>query len=104
MANKIKGLTLEIGGDTTSLSKALGGVNKQSKDLQSELKQVERLLKIDPSNTELLAQKQKILAESVDNTSKKLETLKTAAEQAQGQLERGEISEGVSWSACLAIM
>jgi phage-related protein len=93
MANKIKGLTLEIGGDTTSLSKALGGVNKQSKDLQSELKQVERLLKIDPSNTELLAQKQKILAESVDNTSKKLETLKTAAEQAQGQLERGEISE-----------
>lgn len=93
MANKIKGLTLEIGGDTTSLSKALGGVNKQSKDLQAELRQVERLLKIDPSNTELLAQKQKILAESVENTSKKLETLKTAAEQAQGQLERGEISE-----------
>lgn len=93
MANKIKGLTLEIAGDTQPLQKALGGVNTQAKDLQSELRQVERLLKIDPGNTELLSQKQKILAESVDNTSKKLETLKTAAEQAQAQLERGEISE-----------
>jgi phage-related minor tail protein len=92
-ANTIKGLTIAINGETTGLDKALTGVNSKSKSLQSELKEVERLLKLDPNNTELLAQKQKLLADSVDNTAEKLKTLKTAAEQAQGQLERGEISE-----------
>lgn len=89
----IKGLSIEIGGNTTPLQKALSGVNKTTKDLQKELRDVEKLLKLDPTNTELLAQKQKILGESINNTSDKLETLKTAAEQAAEQLARGEIGE-----------
>lgn len=93
MANKIKGLTIEIGGETTALNKALGEVNKHSRDLQSELRNVERLLKLDPKNTELLSQKQKILAESIDNTKKKLETLKEAEKQAQEQFKQGKIAE-----------
>lgn len=93
IANKIKGLTIEIGGETTALTKALSGVNKQSRDLQSELRQVERLLKLDPKNTELVAQKQKILAESVSNTKNKLETLKEAERQAQEQFKQGKIGE-----------
>ena len=60
MANsKIKGITIELGGDTTKLDKALSSVEKQSKDLQTELKGVNTLLKLDPSNVELLTQKQK---------------------------------------------
>ena len=75
MAGKIKGITIEIAGNTQPLNKALESVNKQSKDLQTELKQVERLLKLDPQNTELLAQKQKLLADAVNNTKSKLEFL-----------------------------
>ena len=60
MASKIAGLTIAINGETTGLDKALSGVNKKSRDLQSELREVERLLKLDPGNTELLAQKQKL--------------------------------------------
>ncbi len=93
MANKIKGLTIEIGGETTALNKALGEVNKTTRDLRSELRDVERLLKLDPGNTDLIAQKQKILAESIDNTSKKLETLKEAEKQAQEQFAKGELAE-----------
>lgn len=93
MSKKIRGLTIEIGGDTTLLNKALGEVNKHSRDLQSELRQVERLLKLDPKNTELLAQKQKILAESVDNTKKKLDTLKEAEKQVQQQFKEGKVGE-----------
>ena len=93
MANKIKGLTVEIGGDTTQLGKALEDVNKKSKDLSSELGQVNRLLKMDPGNADLLAQKQKILAEAVTNTAKKLDTLKEAERQVQQQFERGEVAE-----------
>lgn len=89
----IKGLTIEIGGDTTKLTKALGDVNRTSRDLKSELRDVERLLKLDPGNTELIAQKQKILAESIENTSKKLETLKEAEKQAQEQFSKGDIAE-----------
>ena len=93
MANKIKGLTIAINGETTGLDKALSGVNKKSRDLQSELREVERLLKLDPGNTELLAQKQKLLADAVASTKEKLETLKVAAQQAQEQLAKGEINE-----------
>lgn len=93
MANKIKGLTIAINGETTGLDKALSGVNKKSRDLQGELRGVERLLKLDPGNTELLAQKQKLLADAVSGTKEKLETLKVAAQQAQEQLAKGEISE-----------
>ncbi len=94
MASKtIKGLTVEIGGDTTKLGKALDGVEKQSRSLSSELGQINKLLKLDPGNTELLAQKQRVLAEAVATTSKKLDTLKEAERQVQAQFERGEASE-----------
>ncbi len=82
MANRIKGITVEIGGDTTKLSKALEGVNKNIKSTQTQLKDVEKLLKLDPTNTELLSQKQRLLADAVSSTSDKLETLKKASEQA----------------------
>jgi len=88
----IKGITLEIGGDTQPIQKAFADVNKKTKDLQSELKQVERLLKLDPGNTELLAQKQKLLADSVTNTKDKLERLKKAQADVNEQFRRGEIS------------
>jgi len=89
----IKGLTIEINGETTGLTKALSGVNKTSKSLQTELRQVEKLLKLDPTNTELLAQKEQILAESIETAKEKLDTLKTAAEQAQEKLASGDIGE-----------
>jgi phage-related minor tail protein len=93
MAGSIKGLTVEIGGDTSKLGKALEGVQKKSKDLSSELGQINRLLKMDPGNADLLAQKQKVLAEAVANTKEKLETLQEAERQVQQQFERGEVSE-----------
>lgn len=94
MASKtIKGLTVEIGGDTTKLGKALEDVNKKSVALSGELRDVNKLLKFDPDNAELLAQKQKILAESITNTKSKLDTLKEAERQVQQQFERGEVSE-----------
>ena len=94
MANsKIKGLTIEIGGDTTKLGKALADVDKRSTDLSKELQQINRLLKLDPGNTELIAQKQQVLAKAVAATSEKLETLREAEKQVQKQFERGEVSE-----------
>ena len=60
MANRIKGITVEIGGDTTKLSKALEGVNKDIKGTQTQLKDVQKLLKLDPTNTELLSQKTQV--------------------------------------------
>lgn len=92
-ASRIKGITVEIDGDTTGLSKALSSVNKEMKSTQSQLKDVEKLLKLDPTNTELLSQKQKLLTEAVSETKEKLETLKTAAEQANTALANGEISQ-----------
>ena len=91
--NQIKGLTVEIGGDTTKLGKALESVNKKSSDLSGELKEINRMLKFDPGNADLLAQKQKVLAEAVENTSEKLKTLKKAEAQVQKQFEKGEVSE-----------
>lgn len=93
MANNIKGLTVEIGGDTTKLGKALENVNKKSRDLSSELGQINKLLKLDPGNADLLAQKQKVLASAIANTADKLETLKKAEKQVQAQFKRGEVSE-----------
>lgn len=90
--NTIKGLTVEIGGDTTELGKALENVNQKSRDLSSELGQVNRLLRMDPGNADLLAQKQQILADAVTNTSEKLDKLKEAERQVQAQFERGEVS------------
>lgn len=93
MANRIKGITVEIGGDTTKLQTALKGVNSSIKDTQSQLRDVEKLLKLDPGNTELLAQKHRLLGEAVAGTKEKLETLKTAAEQANTALANGEITQ-----------
>ena len=93
MAGNIKGITIEIGGDTQKLNKALEDVNKQGKSLQSELKQVEKLLKLNPKDTEMLAQKQKLLAEAVANSKEKLDRLKNAQEQVNEQFRKGEISE-----------
>lgn len=93
-ANRIKGITVEIGGDTTKLQTALKGVNTEIRNTQSQLKDVEKLLKLDPGNTELMAQKHRLLGDAVRETKEKLETLKTAAEQANDALARGEISQG----------
>lgn len=89
----IRGLTIEIGGDTTGLQKALKNVNTEIKTTQAQLKDINRLLKLDPTNTELLQQKQKALADEINNTKEKLETLKTAEQQAQQQFAEGKISQ-----------
>lgn len=78
MAEKIRGITIELGGDASGLNKALKDVNGEISNTQKQLKDVERLLKLDPKNTELLAQKQKLLGDQIQNSSKKLETLKQA--------------------------
>ncbi len=88
---RIKGITVEIGGDTTGLEKALKGVNSTIRNTQTQLKDVERLLKLDPTHTELLNQKQKLLKESIGATKEKLDTLKAAQEQAKAQLENGTL-------------
>lgn len=93
MAQNIKGITIEIGGDTTKLDKALGEVNSKSRSLQSELKGVNSLLKMDPSNVTLLKQKQDLLNQSIANTKEKLTTLKTAQIQVQEQFDKGEVTE-----------
>ncbi|MDL2250775.1 phage tail tape measure protein [Lachnospiraceae bacterium OttesenSCG-928-J05] len=94
MASKaLKGIVLELGGDTTKLDKALTGVEKESRNIQKELREVEKALKLDPKNTELLAQKQKLLTENVSATSEKLDVLKKAEAQVQEQFAKGEISE-----------
>ncbi len=79
---RIKGITIEIDGSATGLDKALSGANANLSKVQNSLKDVDRLLKIDPKNTELLAQKQKLLSQAVEETKGKLETLKAANEQA----------------------
>ena len=93
MAGRIKGITVEIGGDTTGLEKALKNVNNTIKNTQSQLKDVNRLLKLDPGNTELITQKQRALKDAIGATSEKLETLKQAQEQAKQQLENGDLGQ-----------
>ena len=94
MASKaIRGITVEIGGDTTKLGKALSETEKKSRSLQTELREVEKALKFDPSNVELLAQKQAILTQNIEATSETLDTLKEAERQVIAQFERGEVSE-----------
>ncbi|PEL43252.1 DUF2207 domain-containing protein [Bacillus toyonensis] len=93
MAGRIKGITIEIGGNTGPLQNALKDVNKQSDALAKELKDVERLLKFDPGNVEALAQKQKLLTQQIENTTQKLDKLKAAEQQVQAQFQNGKISE-----------
>lgn len=92
-SNRIKGLTVEIGGDATGLSDALKDVDSSIAKTQSSLKDVNKLLKFDPSNTTLLAQKQEYLATQIANTKERLNTLKTAAQQANQALANGDISQ-----------
>lgn len=92
MAGNIKGITIEIGGDTKGLDSALKSVTSQSVALGKDLKTVNQLLKLDPGNVELIAQKQQILAQSVQATAEKLAILRAAQEQVKQQFENGEIS------------
>ncbi|MCK0471391.1 hypothetical protein [Halalkalibacter sp. APA_J-10(15)] len=93
MSKRIKGITIELDGDTRGLDKALGDVNKRSQDVNKELRDVDRLLKFNPGNTELIAQKQKLLGDQVNNTREKLNKLKDAEKEVQRQFENGEIGE-----------
>lgn len=85
MAGKIRGVTIQLSGDTTGLTKSLNDANKEIKNTQSQLKDVERLLKLDPTNTELLRQKQELLGKAIGETNTKLETLKKAEDQMKSQ-------------------
>ena len=93
MADRIKGIEVVIGGDTTGLSKALSGVNKEINSTRERLKDVERLLKLDPTNTKLLEQRQRLLSDAVQETKTKLDTLKTAEKQVQQQFAEGKVSQ-----------
>lgn len=93
MGNRIKGITVEIGGDTTGLDKALRGVNSSITKTQSALNDVNKLLKLDPSNTVLVAQKQQLLSQAVSQTSDKLEALESAQEQVTAAFQKGDIGQ-----------
>lgn len=93
MADRVKGITVVLGGDTTGLNKALAGTNKEIKSTQAQLKDVERLLKLDPTNTKLLEQRQRLLADAVEETKTKLDTLKQAEKQVQEQFKQGKVSQ-----------
>lgn len=93
MASNIRGITIEIAGNTQPLQRALSDVNKKTKDMQSELKQVERLLKLDPGNVTLLAQRQQLLTDSIANTTEELRVLEEAQRQVEEQFRRGEVGE-----------
>lgn len=93
MADRIKGITVEIVGDTTGLSKALSGVNKEIKSTQSQLKDVNKLLKLDPTNTALLEQKQKLLQQAVSETKEKLTQLKSVQDQMDAGLKNGTVTQ-----------
>ena len=92
MAGSIKGITVEINGEAKGLLNAIRDIEKNSRGLNSELRQVNNALKLDPKNTTLLAQKTQLLSEAVTEARKKLEVLKSTQEQVNKQFERGEIS------------
>lgn len=95
MADRVKGITIQIGGDVSGLSKALEGVNKKISSTQDSLKDVQRLLKLDPKNTELLAQKQRYLTENVKGTADKLQQLKSAQKEVNEQFKASKITQEV---------
>lgn len=90
-SKKLKGITIEIDGNTTGLSDSLKDVNKNIYSVQSELREVDKLLKFDPGNAELAAQKQSLLSDVIDQTTEKLKTLRTAKEQADSKFASGEM-------------
>lgn len=85
MAGKIRGVTIELNGDTSGLTKSLSDANKEIKNTQNQLKDVERLLKLDPTNTELLRQKQELLGKAIGESKDKLDTLKKAEDTMKSQ-------------------
>ena len=89
MADRIKGITVEINGDTSKLSDALRGVDKSLKDTQKQLKDVNSALKLDPKNVDLLKQKQQLLTKSIGDTEQRLKILKQAQDQAAQEMEKG---------------
>lgn len=91
--SRIKGITIEIGGDTSGLQKALSDVNGKIKSTESQLKDVNNLLKLDPSNTVLVAQKQALLSEAVADTTEKLDSLEAAQKDVTAALEAGDIGK-----------
>ena len=93
MASRIKGITVEIGGDTSGLEKSLSAVNNSIKKIQSQLRDVNNLLKLDPSNTILLAQKQELLQSAIGDTEKKLEAMEQAQEDVAKAFERGDLGK-----------
>ena len=93
LPSRIKGITVEIGGDTTGLDKSLKDVNSTIKSTQNALRDVNRLLKLDPGNAKLIAQKQQLLQKEIVGTSEKLNALKEADKQAKVQLENGELGQ-----------
>lgn len=92
--SRIKGITIKIGGDTTGLDKALKETNKKSRELESELKAVDKALKLDPNNVTLVKQKQDLLKDSIKETKAKLDVLKEAQSQVTAQYKKGEIDAG----------
>lgn len=89
MADQIKGITVEIGGNTVGLNKALQSTNKEINSTQKELREVEKALKLDPTNTDLLRQKQELLAKAVQETKVKVDALKAAKEKADADMANG---------------
>ena len=92
--SSIKGITIKIGGDTTGPDKALKETNKKSRELESELKAVDKALKLDPNNVTLVKQKQDLLKDSIKETKSKLDVLKEAQSQVTAQYKKGEIDAG----------
>ncbi len=91
--SRIKGITIQLDGDTRGLDSALQSVNRRTKDVQAELKDVERLLKFDPNNVEILAQRQQLLTEAIQSSTDKLNQLRSAQSQVEQQFRNGQIGE-----------
>lgn len=89
MAGTIKGMTIEIGGNTAPLEQALKDTNKEIKTTQKELNEVNKLLKLDPTNTTLLKQKQELLGNQIGQTTTKLNALKQAQKQVEEEMKKG---------------
>ena len=93
MASRVKGITIQIGGDTTKLDKALRATDSELAKVQKDLREVDRLLKLDPTNVDLLAQKQRLLAEQSSLAADRLETMETAAKQLDKTLDKSKLDD-----------
>ena len=104
MADRLRGITVEIGGDTTKLSASLKQVNTEIRSTQSQLKDVNKLLKLDPGNSTLAAQQYRLLGDAIKETKEKLQALKEAEKQAKTALEKGEIEVSAVVSVLIKTM